>query len=197
MEQFIDTFITNYGYLVYPLVLVWTFFEGETIVIVIAALAASSPEHGISLVLLGLSATTGTMAGDQLFYYLGRYYGTPFLAARPKLAAKAEWAFRLVRKSETVFILSYRFIYGVRNVSPFVVGVSGISPLRFLVLNGIASTVWATSFVIGGYLLGRAMDLWLENYKLHFLAGIVCLAGSLYALSALKDRMIAKKQEKR
>lgn len=182
MESFIDAFITNHGYLLYLLVLVWTFFEGETIVIIIAAIAAEK-DRNISLVLLGLSAMLGTLGGDQFFYYLGRHYGTPFLAARPKLAAKADWAFRLVRKSETLFILSYRFIYGVRNVSPFVVGVSGIPPVRFLLLNLTASTLWATSFVAGGYLLGRAMHMWLEDYKWHVLVGIVILVSCVYVYS--------------
>ena len=189
MEQFIDTFISNHGHLIYPLVLIWTFFEGETIVLIIAAIAAEK-DRNISLALLTLSATAGTLWGDQLFYYLGRHYGTPFLAARPKLAAKADWAFKLVRKSETLFILSYRFIYGVRNVSPFVVGVSGIPPLRFLLLNLTASTLWAMSFVAGGYLLGRAMQIWLEDYKLHVLAGIVVLIGSIYAYNYFKDKKI-------
>lgn len=194
MESFIDTFITNHGYLVYPLVLVWTFFEGETIVIVVAALAAEKSRE-LSLFLLWLTATLGTLGGDQLFYYLGRHYGTPFLSARPKLAAKADWAFEMVRKNETLFILSYRFIYGVRNVSPFIVGVSGIAPMRFLWLNVLASASWAASFVVGGYLLGRAMELWLEDYKLHVLAGIVILVGMLYARSHFKDKKLCKQGE--
>lgn len=187
MEQFIDTFINNHGHLIYPLVLIWTFFEGETIVLVIAAMAAEQ-DHNISLVLLTLSAISGTLGGDQLFYYLGRHYGTPFLTSRPKLAAKADWAFKLLRKNETVFILSYRFIYGVRNASPFVVGASGTPPLRFLWLNLTASTLWAVSFVTGGYLLGRAMQLWLEDYKYHFLGGIFVLAGGIYAYNHFKDK---------
>ena len=188
MEQFINAFITEHGYLVYPLVLIWTFFEGETIVLIIAALAATEHNGNINLFLLGLSATLGTVAGDQLFYYLGRHYGTPFLTARPRLAAKADWAFKLVRKSETWFILSYRFIYGVRNVSPFIVGISGIPPVRFLLLNVTAATVWAISFVVGGYLLGRAMELWLEAYKLHLLVGIILLMGGIYAYNAFGER---------
>ena len=187
MEQFILTFIHDHGYLIYLLVVVWTFFEGETIVLVIAAIAAEE-SHNISLVILAISAISGTLCGDQLFYYLGRRFGTPFLIARPKLAAKADWALTLVRTRETVFILSYRFIYGVRNVSPFVIGASGIPPARFLLLNVLASTVWAASFVVGGYLLGRAMQIWLEDYKLHVLGGVVCLIAGIYAYHHVKDK---------
>ena len=195
MEAFIDTFIQNNEHLIYLLVLVWTFFEGETIVIILAAIAAEEGK-GISLFLLGFSATVGTICGDQLFYFLGRHYGTPLLTARPKLAAKADWAFALLRKNETLFILSYRFIYGVRNASPFIVGVSGIPPARFLFLNVIASSVWAASFVTGGYLLGRAMELWIEHYKLHVLGGIVALIGGLYLYHYLKNRYAEKREKK-
>ncbi|MEO5364132.1 MAG: DedA family protein [Magnetococcus sp. DMHC-8] len=182
MEQFVSTFITEHGYLIYPLVLVWTFFEGETIVLIVSAMAATTAPF-ISLPLLAICATTGTMAGDQLFYYLGRSYGTPFLATRPKLAAKAERGFELLRRGEVLFILSYRFIYGVRNVSPFVVGVGGIAPVRFFLLNLTASTLWAITFTLGGYFLGKMLEQWLEEYKMHMLAGIVLLLVGIYAYS--------------
>ncbi|MEO5334292.1 MAG: DedA family protein [Magnetococcus sp. YQC-5] len=186
MEQFVNTFIVEHGYLVYLLVLVWTFFEGETIVLIVSAMAATTAPF-INLPLLALCATAGTTAGDQLFYYLGRFYGTPFLANRPNLAAKAEKGFELLRKGEVLFILSYRFIYGVRNVSPFIVGVSGIQPLRFLMFNLIASSVWALTFVIGGYFLGKVLDEWLEHYKLHLLAGVLSIIVGLYIYNRFKE----------
>ena len=187
MEQFVSTFVTEHGYLIYPLVLVWTFFEGETIVLIVSAMAATSAPF-IHLPLLVLCATAGTMAGDQLFYYLGRLYGTPFLATRPTLAAKAERGFELLHKGEVVFILSYRFIYGVRNVSPFVIGVSGTAPLRFFMLNLAASAVWATTFTLGGFFLGKVLEQWLETYKMHLLAGIVIVMISLYVYNRLKNK---------
>ncbi|MBF0178762.1 MAG: DedA family protein [Magnetococcales bacterium] len=187
MEQFVTNFATEHGYLIYPLVLVWTFFEGETVVLVVSALAATGA-LAIHLPLLGICATTGTMAGDQLFYYLGRFYGTPFLANRPKLASKAQRGFELLRKGEVAFIMSYRFIYGVRNVSPFIVGVSGTRPLRFLVLNFIASSLWAATFIMGGYFLGKVMEQWLEEYKMHILAGMVLLVVGIYLYSQSRNK---------
>ncbi|MBF0461187.1 MAG: DedA family protein [Magnetococcales bacterium] len=187
MEQFVGTFIAEHHYLIYPLVLVWTFFEGETIVIIVSAMAATSASF-LYLPLLALCATVGTMAGDQLFYYLGRFYGTPFLATRPHLAAKAERGFELLRRGEVLFILSYRFVYGVRNVSPFVIGVSGIRPLRFFILNLVAATVWATTFTLGGYFLGKVLDQWLEEHKVHAVIGIVVVIVSIYAYHFFKSR---------
>ncbi|MBF0184471.1 MAG: DedA family protein [Magnetococcales bacterium] len=186
MEQFVTNFIQEHGYLIYPLVLVWTFFEGETIVLIVSALAATSAPF-IHLPLLAFCATAGTMAGDQLFYYLGRHYGTPFLASRPKLAAKAERGFELLRKGEVPFILSYRFIYGVRNVSPFVVGVGGIAPLRFFLLNLTASTLWAITFTMGGYFLGKVMEQWLEEYKMHMVVGVLLLIAAVYLYNRSKN----------
>ncbi|MBF0096318.1 MAG: DedA family protein [Magnetococcales bacterium] len=186
MEEFALTFINEHGYLIYPLVLVWTFFEGETIVLVVSALAATSAPF-INLPLLATCATVGTMAGDQLFYYLGRFYGTPFLASRPKLAAKAERGFELLRRGEVPFILSYRFIYGVRNVSPFVVGVGGIPPLRFLLLNFIASALWAASFTLGGFFLGKVLEQWLDQYKWHMITAVVFLIGFIFLRNRSKN----------
>lgn len=185
MEAFINDFMSTHSHYVYLLVLVWTFFEGETVVLVLSALVAGGA-YTLNLPLLGLCATLGSFGGDQLFFYLGRRFGTPLLTARPKLAAKADWAFTMVRRNETLFILSFRFIYGVRNVSPFVIAISGVRPMRFFFLNLIAAALWATSFVVGGFLLGRVLEVWLKEYKLHVLAAVLILIATVYLISRRK-----------
>lgn len=175
MEEFLLRLIAEYHYLTYPLVLVATFIEGETIVILLGA-AKSAGELPINVELLALSAFAGSFCGDQLYYLIGRRYGAPLLNRWPTLGHKIEWAFQLVKDHPTLFILSFRFIYGIRNIAPFVIGIAGVPRMRYLVLNFIAAQVWAHSFAWGGYWLGKALESWLGANKWYALLGFFGLA---------------------
>lgn len=187
MEELILRLIAEYHYLTYPLVLVATFIEGETIVILLGA-AASAGEVPINVELLALAAFTGSFCGDQLYYLIGRRYGAPLLNRWPTLGHKIEWAFQLVKDHPILFILSFRFIYGIRNIAPFVIGIAGVPRMRYLVLNFIAAQVWAHSFAWGGYLLGKALEHWLGDNKWYALLGFFVLALAVGAVGYAKQK---------
>lgn len=73
----------------------------------------------------------GSFLGDQLWFYLGRRHGSKLLERYPRYAASAARAQALLTKYDTPVILSVRFLYGLRTVLPFVIGMSNISLLRF------------------------------------------------------------------
>lgn len=190
MEEFLQTILNDYGFLLYPLILVWTFIEGETVVILSGALA-SEHKYNINVELLAVFAFAGSFAGDQLYYYIGRRYGTPLLNRWPTLGAKIDWAFQLVKTHPTLFILSFRFIYGVRNIAPFVIGISGVPRLRYMALNAVAALIWAHSFAWGGYFLGRVLEDWLGDNKWYMLGCfvLIALAVGLYGYFGNKRRL--------
>ncbi len=187
MEKFVEQLIVDYGTLIYLITVVWAFLEGETFVIILGVLA-SEGRYQINIHMLMLAATLGSFAGDQFYFYVGRRYGTPLLERWPQMRDKIDWTFRMVRDHETLFILSFRFIYGIRNISPFVIGMSGISRLKYFILNLIAAIIWAGTFSWGGYLLGTALEQWLGSHKWMILGGFVAFIALLVLLSKLKDR---------
>lgn len=186
MEEFLGT----WGYLG---IIIWTFFEGETVVIIAGFLASQGVMDPWLVMLSGLF---GSFCGDQIYYYIGRRYGTPLLARWPTLRGKIDWAFTLLRKYETAFILSFRFIYGIRNVSPFVIGISGVPRLRFLALNLAAAAIWANAFTFGGYFLGHALETYLGEYKFHALGGFVALAVVVGVVQWLRTRRQLRRMAK-
>ncbi|MBF0305918.1 MAG: DedA family protein [Alphaproteobacteria bacterium] len=194
MEEFLQNILTNYGYLLYLVILGWTFLEGETVVLITGAIA-SEGIYDINIELVALCACVGSFLGDQLYYYIGRLYGTPLLARWPSLTKRIEWAFKLVRTHETLFILSFRFIYGIRNVSPFVVGMAGVPRLRFAVLNMIAALIWAHVFAWGGYLLGRALEKFLGDHKLDVLLGFVGIIVVFVAIGRLRNWVLNRRAD--
>ena len=191
MEDTLFQFIRDHHLWTYPIILVWTFIEGETIVILCAAAAA---DLGIPVEALALTAFCGSFLGDQTYYTLGRKYGTPLLARWPKLEDRIAWAFKLVQHNPVTFILSFRFIYGVRNFAPFVIGIADIPRSQFLVLNFIAAQIWAHSFAWGGYLLGKTLDRYLGGAKWMVLAGFVGIVLLVVGLGYLRQRFRQKRE---
>ncbi|HYM32966.1 MAG TPA: DedA family protein [Candidatus Cybelea sp.] len=185
--------IGRYGPWFYPLTVIWTFLEGETFLI-FAGYAASLGLLDFSI--LVACAWAGSFAGDQLWFILGRRYGQHLLQRFPRWIGGIETALMLARKYNTAFILSFRFIYGIRNVSSFALGMSGLKWLRYLVLNLIAAGLWAITFAGAGHLFGQASQAVLgnaaRNFSLLMLAVFICVAWFVVMLHRRHRRKLAE-----
>ena len=140
--------LQQYGDWIYLVVFAWTALEGETFVI-IAGLFAQRGE--INLEALFISAWLGSMFGDQVFFMLGRKFGTRILKHLPKLKPSIDRALDWLEKYAVAFILSYRFMYGLRNVSGVAVGLSHLPWRKFAIWNAVAAFIWAVAFIGFGY----------------------------------------------
>ena len=187
MEQWLIETADTYGSLLYLVVCVWTFLEGETVVLITGALIQSGTVN-LSVWLLVLFAFLGSFGGDQAYFYIGRRCGTPLLNRWPTMAKRVDFAFRMLRRHETLFILSFRFIYGIRNISPFVIGMSGIPRVKFLLLNLIAASVWANTFAWGGYYIGEALETYLGESKIFALVALIVVAASVATVNWWRQR---------
>jgi len=143
--------IQSYGYLA---VAVGTFLEGETVLVL--AGAAASRGH-LSMPVVIAVATLASFAGDQLFFHLGRHFGSDLLGRFPSLRKGTARALALVERHHAPVILSIRFLYGLRIAGPIAIGMSGVSWLRFLVLNLLGAIVWALVIAGVGYWSGHAL----------------------------------------
>ena len=95
----LEHIIETYGYWA---LLVGTFLEGETILIIGGFLAHRGY---LSLPLVILAAFIGTLAGDQLFFFIGRKKGKAFLDKRPSWKPNIEKAHNLLDRYQTLLIL--------------------------------------------------------------------------------------------
>jgi membrane protein DedA with SNARE-associated domain len=149
----INRLIVEHGAWFYLIAFIWTFLEGETVVL-FAGFAAA---QGMLNPFLLLAATgLGSFAGDQSWFWVGRHFGSRLLDRFPRWRFGVEAALRWLERYNTGFILSFRFIYGVRNFSSFAMGMSSIGGKRFLALNFFATALWAAMFIAVGYFLGHA-----------------------------------------
>ncbi len=186
----LETLIQTHGYWV---IFFGTFLEGETVLVLggVAAHQGYLDERGV----IG-AAFAGTLLCDQLFFYLGRRHGPAVLARRPAWKQRVDRVESLLARYDTLLILGFRFLYGLRTVTPFVIGMgAGITTGRFVVLNAVGAALWSVAFGAAGYAVGNAAEAFLGNARQYEIAafGIVIAVGaSLWAFRHLRRRARAR-----
>lgn len=182
----LEELIRDYGYLA---ILIGTMLEGETIVI----LAGVAAHLGfLELPWAIVAAITGSFSGDQLYYYIGRHWGPKIIARRLSWQEAAQKVYRLLHRHQYWLILTFRFYYGLRNVTPFAVGAAHVPRARFFALNLTGAIVWAFVFAYVGYLLGEASTYLIEDFKrygLYLLAGLVALGIAVWFGTLVRHRL--------
>ena len=185
----ISQLIAQNGACFYLIAFVWTFLEGETIILFAGFAAAQGLID--PWLLLG-AAWLGSFSGDQCYFWLGRNFGIGLLDRFPRWRGGVDAALYWLERYNTGFILSFRFIYGVRNFSSFALGLSAVTWHRFFKLNLLAAGIWAAVFVSGGYFLGHACRAILgdiaRSFSLVMLGVFVLLGGGMWLLHRLQRR---------
>ena len=181
----LETLIQHYGYLA---ITVGTFFEGET-VLLLGGFAA----HRGYLDLAGViaAAFAGSLLGDSIYFEIGRRKGMAFLEKRPAWRNSVARVLQMVHKHQTLLILTFRFLYGIRTVAPFALGASGVSRPRFVVLNVASAALWASAFGALGYVLGNTLEAVLgdiERYERAVFAAIMVAGLALWSWRRWRSR---------
>lgn len=164
--------LATYGYLA---IFIGCLLEGETILI-LGGMAAH--QHVLKLLpVIGYASLAG-MFGDQLLFWIGRFFGERLLPRLHKQQATIDRVTGLINQHPTVSIFSVRFLYGMRLVGPMVIGACKVSPLKFTCINLAGAVVWATLFASAGYWAGEFLEGVLGDlkpYRLPIVAGVVVL----------------------
>ena len=183
----LEHLIDSYGYLA---LVVGTFLEGETI-LVLGGIAAKLGYLRLPWVIV--SAFAGTLMSDQLFFFLGRRQGQALLSKYPHWNSRAVKVHRMLERHRIPIIIGFRFVYGFRTVTPFVLGMSRVPVIEFIIFNVIGAAAWASAIACLGYAFGKAMELLLgdiHQYEKWILLSVIA-AGFiiwLFHLAAGKNR---------
>jgi membrane protein DedA with SNARE-associated domain len=182
----LESLLTTYGY---PAIILGTFLEGETVMI----LAGVAAHMGyLSLDWIIFCGFCGTFFGDQLYFFLGRRHGRSMLARRPSWQAPADQVFHKLERHQILLMLSFRFLYGIRTVTPFAIGMSDISYLRFAILNFIGAGIWAVTIAFAGYYFGQAVETVLgdiKHYEIGLMAGFVGFSVLVWVIHFYRHRV--------
>lgn len=189
-----DSFLEQYGYLA---LLIGTFFEGETAILVASSLIHQGLFDWPPTMIFGFA---GSFISDWLYYFIGRLNGKYFIDKRPKLKAKLEPIESLFRKYQLQILFSYRFLYGFRVIIPIVIGMSHIKPAQYLFYSVISGLIWATTVSTVGYFIGRFFNLQTSVFEENIFVivlGFACFGVIMgYAMKYFATRNLAEKTEK-
>jgi len=118
---------------------------------------------------LGLLVTVmACLVADATWFYLGRYRGNQVLGLLCRISLEPD---SCVRRTQNVFtkyglpgVLVAKFIPGMSTVAPPVAGMSKIGAGRFLIVDGIGSSLYAGCLLGLGYFFNRQIDQILGSF---------------------------------
>ncbi|WP_333821225.1 DedA family protein [Ohtaekwangia sp.] len=190
----VEKFLEQYGYIA---LMLGTFLEGETSILVAASLIHHGLFEGPYTVLFGFA---GSFISDWLYYTIGRLNGKYFVEHRPKLKEKFEPVTRFFAKHKIQILFTYRFLYGFRIIIPLIIGMSRISPLQFLLYSIVSGLIWAGTVSTIGYFVGRFFDLKTNAFEeniLWIVLGFACFGLLIgYIVKRITAQEIAPGTEK-
>jgi membrane protein DedA with SNARE-associated domain len=203
-EQLIH-FIQHHPHWAYVVLFVWTLIEGETIVIICGALASAAlsvdprtglPRSELNVFLVMLFALLGSLLGDNAWFFFGRHKGKAFLARHPGWQKQAARVYRIFEHHQDWLMLGFRFLYGVRNITPFALGISNVRTRKFVICNVIGATLWAITFTLAGFFLGRAAEEYLAHHKWKVLGGVFLVVFLVWVIRTIVRTVKAHKIKK-
>ncbi|WP_027146373.1 DedA family protein [Mesorhizobium sp. WSM3626] len=152
MTETIHHFIEQYGLLA---VFLGCVAEGESAAILGGFFAH---QHVFVLWHAFVAAALGAFIGDTFFFTLGRSFADNRHVVRLRRRPGFRRAYRLLNTHPNIFVLSNRYVYGMRLVGGVAAGLSTIAAPRFVILNAISSVIWAVLFSTIGYVFGLGAE---------------------------------------
>lgn len=185
-----------------PAVFLGSIFEGETVVVLAAYAARQDLINGMfgldPFVALFVVAMFGSFLGDQIYFWLGRYWGKPFLAKRPALDKQTHRLQGMVARYETAIMFGSRFMYGFRIALPVALGLGKARGAKYAVLNLMGSFVWAGIWSsLGWYAFDAITKLFAHTKKFEKTIVIGVILGVIVAqgIGYMRRRIAAKIEE--
>ena len=145
--------------------------------------------HSLQLPYVMLSAFFGSIAGISLSYEIGRRYGLTLLLkfqlpffSKEKLESARDWYRRF---GKWVLIVGY-FIPGIRHLTAFTAGMSGLRYRSFGMFAYTGALLWSATFVLLGKLVGEEWKAVSDEIRSNLFLGVGIVAFVLIAIAGLR-----------
>jgi membrane-associated protein len=192
VDRYLGNFVTHYGAWVYALLfliifvetglVVMPFLPGDSLLFVVGALCGTG--HLSRPWVMGL-LVVAAIAGDQLNYRIGRYFGPKVFQwenSRFFNRAAFERAHNFYETYGGITIVLARFMPFIRTFVPFVAGVAAMTPSRFVLFNVVGALIWICGLTGAGYLFGETdfvkAHLSQIIWAMIFVPGLIALWGA-------------------
>jgi membrane protein DedA with SNARE-associated domain len=169
--------ILRYGYAV---IFVAAAAEGDATLLTATFLARRGY---LRLDLVMLVAASATIAMNQAYFWVGRWYGPMRLAAMREHGASRR-VVRWVEQHGLPLVMGSRFVYGFRIAIPAACGASRMAPLTFSLGDVVGSMLWVGVIGGGGYAIGHILTVLVDDLRAHeWWIGDVLFCGALILLA--------------
>lgn len=165
VDNYLETFVRNYGLWVYALLFLVIFIEtgvvimpllpGDSLLFVVGAMC------GVGLMSYPLSVgllLAAAVLGNQSNYAIGSYFGPRvFKWEDSRLFNKAAFnrAHDFYERYGGVTIVAARFMPFLRTFAPFVAGVAKMSRAKFTLFDVTGGALWVAGIITIGYFFGN------------------------------------------
>jgi membrane-associated protein len=164
-NEYIGTFIADYGSLIYGLLFIIVFCEtglvflpflpGDSLIFAAGAFAAIGKMNIFLLIILLIIAA---VVGDSINYSIGKKFGKIILdSGKFKMIKKenVDKANALIAKYGGAAVFIARFMPIIRTMVPFLVGMGKLEYKSFIKFNALGGIIWVTLFALIGYFFGN------------------------------------------
>jgi undecaprenyl-diphosphatase len=141
-------------------------------------------QHKLTLATVLIAGIAGAVIGDSIGYWVGQRYGETILSKLPNRIIKPEH----VQRAETTVrnyggraVFLGRFTAALRALVPGMAGMSRIGYGKFLAWNALGGALWASGFVVLGYLAGSQYKS-IERYANYIGLGLLLVIAAFLIL---------------
>jgi len=151
--------------------------EGEAVVLTAGILAHQGlmPIWGVAI-----AAAAGSCLVDQFWFWMARHYAHWRWIERTKRTAAFKRTLGILENHLILFTLGFRFIYGMRTVTPIAISASRIRKRTFVLLNAVSAAIWGPAIAWAGYAFGEVV-----GPLLHKAQTFVLVVGALAIVGAI------------
>lgn len=154
--------LKEHGYII---LFAWGMLEGEA-GLVMAGLLSHTGDMNLYFAIF--VAGLGGFAGDQVYFYIGRfnkgYVHRKFKGQRRKFAL----AHLLLKKHGWPIIFMQRYMYGMRTIIPISIGLTRYSAKMFAFINLLSAWLWAAITIVPVWYFGEEILKVLHFFKEHW-----------------------------
>jgi membrane-associated protein len=189
-------FVAQYGVAVYALLFAIVFVEtglvimpflpGDSLLFIVGALCGADL---MSLPLAMLVLVVAAIAGDQVNYSIGHYFGPKvFQWEDSRLFNRAAFdkAHAFYEKYGGITIVLARFMPFIRTVVPFVAGVAAMTRSKFTAYNVAGGLFWVFSLTLAGYFFGNLP--FVQTHLSKIIWALILVPGTITLVGAWRAR---------
>ena len=191
MEELFLSLMREYGY---AILFLWSILEGES-GLVMAGLFTHTGDMNLltAIVVAGL----GGFAGDQLYFYIGRFNKAYVHRKLKHQRRKLALAHLLLKRHGWPIIFMQRYLYGLRTVIPISIGLTGYSAKKFALINLCSALCWSSIIIIPVWYFGDEILGVIKYARAHWYFALPFIATLLgvayYYINALTDKTLKTK----